>query len=59
MIVGFKLNDHISLAYAYDFTLSAINQVSNGSHEVMLSYDLNKPLGVGRPPKVIYNPRSL
>jgi len=59
LIVGFKLNDHISVAYAYDFTLSAISQVSNGSHEVMLSYNLNRPIGKGRPPKIIYNPRSL
>lgn len=59
LIVGFKLNDHVSAAYAYDFTLSAISQVSNGSHEVMLSYNLNKPIGKGRPPKIIYNPRSL
>jgi type IX secretion system PorP/SprF family membrane protein len=59
LLVGFKLNDHISAAYAYDFTLSAINQVSNGSHEIMLSYNLNRPIGKGRPPKIIYNPRSL
>ncbi len=58
-IVGFKLSDNITAAYAYDFTLSTINQVSNGSHEIMLAYNLNKPLGTGRPPKIIYNPRSL
>jgi type IX secretion system PorP/SprF family membrane protein len=58
-IVGFKLSENISMAYAYDLTLSALNQVSNGSHEIMLNYNLNKRIGTGRPPKIIYNPRSL
>ncbi|MCO6478223.1 MAG: type IX secretion system membrane protein PorP/SprF [Phaeodactylibacter sp.] len=58
-IAGFKLSENITLAYAYDLTLSTLNQVSNGSHEVMINYNLNKRLGTGRPPKVIYNPRTL
>ena len=58
-IAGFKLSENVTLAYAYDLTLSALNQVSNGSHEVMINYNLNKRLGTGRPPKVIYNPRTL
>ena len=59
VIVGINLNENISLAYAYDITLSSLNQVSNGSHEIMLHYNLNKKIGAGRPPKIIYNPRSL
>jgi len=59
LIVGFNLSENVSLAYAYDFTLSALNQVSNGSHEIMIHYNLNKQIGTGRPPKIIYNPRSL
>ena len=58
-IAGFKLSENVTLAYAYDLTLSTLNQVSNGSHEVMINYNLNKRLGTGRPPKVIYNPRTL
>ncbi|MCB0552039.1 MAG: type IX secretion system membrane protein PorP/SprF [Phaeodactylibacter sp.] len=58
-IGGFKLNDKVTVAYAYDLTLSQLNQVSNGSHELMLNYNLNKRIGTGRPPKVIYNPRTL
>ncbi|MCB0578497.1 MAG: PorP/SprF family type IX secretion system membrane protein, partial [Phaeodactylibacter sp.] len=58
-IAGFRLNENITLAYAYDLTLSTLNQVSNGSHEVMINYNLNQRLGTGRPPKVIYNPRTL
>ncbi|MCB0570938.1 MAG: type IX secretion system membrane protein PorP/SprF [Phaeodactylibacter sp.] len=59
LIAGFKLNDKVTVAYAYDLTLSQLNQVSNGSHELMLNYNLNKRIGTGRPPKVIYNPRTL
>lgn len=56
---GFKLNDKISIAYAYDLGLSTLNTVSNGSHELLLNYNLGKPIGKGRPPAIIYNPRSL
>ena len=59
LIVGFKLSENITLAYAYDLTLSTLNQVSNGSHEIMINYNLNKRWGVGRLPRVIYNPRTL
>lgn len=58
-IAGFKLSENITLAYAYDLTLSTLKQVSNGSHEVMLNYNLNKQIGAGRLPKIIYNPRAL
>lgn len=59
MIVGLNLSEKFTLAYAYDLTLSDLNLVSNGSHEIMLNYNLNKPIGEGRPPNIIYNPRSL
>lgn len=58
-IGGFKLSENITLAYAYDLTLSDLNLISNGSHEIMLNYNLNKPIGKGKPPRIIYNPRSL
>ena len=56
---GFKLNEKISIAYAYDLGLSNLKTVSTGSHEVLLNYNLGKPIGRGRPPAIIYNPRSL
>ncbi len=56
---GIKLSEKITLAYAYDYTLSALSSVSNGSHEIMVHYNLGKPIGKGRPPKIIYNPRNL
>ena len=42
MIAGFKLSENVTLGYGYDFTLSNINLVSNGSHEIQINYNLNK-----------------
>jgi hypothetical protein len=39
--------------------MSGLQEVTDGSHEVMLNFNLNKPIGKGKPPKIIYNPRFL
>ncbi len=57
IIVGASLNENISLSYSYDLTLSDLSVVSNGSHEIMLNYNLRKPIGKGKLPGVIYNSR--
>lgn len=59
LMVGLRLSEKLSLGYAFDKTQSSLNTVSNGSHEIFLNYNLNKPIGQGRPPVIIYNPRSL
>ncbi len=59
ILAGIRLNEKITLSYAYDLTLSALKSVSEGSHEIMVNYNLNRPIGKGIPPKVIYNPRFL
>jgi hypothetical protein len=59
LIGGFKLNEKITIGYSYDLTLSNLSTVSNGSHEILINYNLGKPIGKGKPPKIIYNPRSL
>ena len=56
---GFRLNEQTTLAYAYDLTVSSLQQVSSGSHEILINYRFGQPIGKGRPPKIIYNPRSL
>ncbi len=33
-----QINDNFHVGYAYDFTLSQLNQFSNGSHELMINY---------------------
>lgn len=37
---GVTIDKQFSAAYAYDYTLSALRQYSNGTHEVTLSYTL-------------------
>ncbi|MDX1943689.1 MAG: type IX secretion system membrane protein PorP/SprF [Saprospiraceae bacterium] len=58
ILAGFKLSEKFTLAYAYDLTLSDLSTVSNGSHEIVLSF--STPIsGKGKLPPIIYNPRSL
>lgn len=57
LFVGFKMNEKTTLAYAFDIPLSALSAANRGSHELLLRYSLNKPIGVGKLPPVIYNPR--
>lgn len=56
---GLKLSEKISIAYSYDLGLSGLNVAHNGSHEILLNYNLGKAIGKGRLPVIIYNPRSL
>ncbi len=57
VILGTRVSPQLSVAYAYDITLSDIRLFSDGTHELLLQYNLNKPLGIGRPERIIYNPR--
>ena len=57
ILAGIKLNEKITLAYSYDLTLSTLREVSDGSHEILINYNLGKPVGKGKMPPVIYNPR--
>ncbi len=54
---GLKLSENTQLLYAYDLSLSALSKATEGSHELMLRYNLNKVIGAGLPPPVIYSPR--
>jgi type IX secretion system PorP/SprF family membrane protein len=56
---GLKLNSKWTLVYAFDLTLSPLRAVNQGSHEIMLLYNLNKDIGKGRLPGIIYNSRYL
>lgn len=56
-IAGFNISQNLRLVYSYDITLSALRNVNSGSHEIILSYNLNKDIGKGRPPQIIYSPR--
>lgn len=55
---GFNLNEKLTVAYAYDLTLSQLRSVEDGSHEITLKYNLRKRIGAGVPPPIIYYPRT-
>lgn len=56
---GVVFNKNYTLTYSFDTGLSDLKRVNEGSHEVTLNYNLQKILGAGLPPKIIYNPRNL
>jgi type IX secretion system PorP/SprF family membrane protein len=58
-IIGTNIGSHYKVSYSYDLGLSNLQSVHDGSHEILLSYNLNKAIGAGIPPKVIRNPRHL
>ncbi len=57
ILAGLKINEKTTLAYAFDIPLSPLNTANRGSHELLLRYSLNQPIGAGKLPPVIYNPR--
>lgn len=59
LMAGWKFNEHYTISYAYDIGLSALRNSHSGTHEILLNYNLNKLIGAGLPPKIIYNPRFL
>ena len=56
---GIKMSDNFWIYYNFDIGLSKLRSVHNGSHEIVITYRLDKQIGGIRPPKIIYNPRYL
>ncbi|MDH3649862.1 MAG: PorP/SprF family type IX secretion system membrane protein [Saprospiraceae bacterium] len=57
IFLGTRISSSLKVGYAYDITLSGLRNFTDGTHELFVQYDLNKPVGIGRPEKIIYNPR--
>jgi type IX secretion system PorP/SprF family membrane protein len=57
LFVGARVSRQLSLSYGYDITLSKLSTYTDGTHEIVVHYNLGKPIGVGRPERIIYNPR--
>jgi hypothetical protein len=56
---GLRLSAHYSVSYSYDVGINALKTATQGSHELHINYNLNKLIGIGLPPEIIYNPRNL
>ncbi|MBX2891565.1 MAG: type IX secretion system membrane protein PorP/SprF [Saprospiraceae bacterium] len=59
VIAGLKINEKTTLGYSFDIPLSPLSAANRGSHELLLRYSLDKPIGAGKLPPIIYNPRFL
>lgn len=59
IMAGMNIGNGAKIGYSYDLTLSKLSTVNTGSHEITLNYTLNKKIGAGLPPNIIYNPRHL
>ncbi|MBK7406856.1 MAG: type IX secretion system membrane protein PorP/SprF [Saprospirales bacterium] len=57
VLAGVRLNEKFFLGYAYDFSISSLRRVNDGSHEIVLRYNLRKAIGKERIPPIIYSPR--
>lgn len=55
--IGARVSKQLRISYGYDITLSRLKTYSEGTHEIVAHYNLSKPIGVGKPEKIIYNPR--
>lgn len=42
VLLQYEINNKFKIGYAYDYTLSDIRRYSDGSHEIMLGFDLRK-----------------
>lgn len=56
---GHRLNEKFSIHYAYETGLSDLRYVNNGTHDLIIKYQLNTLIGKNLPPKKSYNPRFL
>lgn len=45
ILLQYEINNKFKIGYAYDYTLSDIRRYSDGSHEIMLGFDLIKGYG--------------
>ena len=55
--LGMRLNEKTLLLYTYEWPLSGLGAVNRGSHEIGLQYRWGAPIGAGKLPPVINNPR--
>ena len=57
VLLGWRASETLTFAYAYDVGLSDLSEAHDGSHEISVRFELATPIGKGRLPPVIFNPR--
>jgi type IX secretion system PorP/SprF family membrane protein len=57
VIGGLRVNPQIQIVYGLDISLSPIKDFHQGTHELMLNYNLNKKIGGIEKEPIIFNPR--
>lgn len=57
VLLGWRASPVLTFAYAYDIGLSELSQAHDGSHEISVRFALANPIGKGKLPPLIYNPR--
>lgn len=56
---GTRLNQNFKVYYSYDIDFSRLKTLHDGTHEIVLNYNLNKIIGKNKGLPVIYSPRNL
>lgn len=59
LLLGHKMNKNWTLYYVYDIGVSALRQVHDGSHEILLKCNLYDAVKQKTAGNIIYNPRFL
>jgi len=59
LMSGVKFNDRYTISYSFDVLLNTLKNVSDGTHEIMLKYSLQREINTGLPPSTMYSPRNL
>lgn len=57
LLLGWRASAALTFAYAYDLGLSSLSEAHDGSHEISVRFELSEPIGKGKLPPVIFNPR--
>jgi type IX secretion system PorP/SprF family membrane protein len=57
LMTGFRWSPSTKIFYSYDLSLSKLNSVNNGTHELWLVWDLGKSLFTGKKQGILFNPR--
>lgn len=57
IVGGLKVNPQVQIVYGLDLSLSPIRDYHQGTHELMVNFNLNKKIGGIEKEPIIFNPR--